>query len=345
MMILGLGFIMVAAMFPVAIRQTQETVLETTGASVAKSGASYMNRWGNWILTPGNATANTSPFYTWNFPPTNGKVMSYGTFVQGVGSTPFTALPVTPTSGSAGGVGVANFWQTLSGNLILSTDARYAWVPFYSRSVVNNVNASNAQVTIIAVQCRNTSTFTNYDLEPIVSGATTMPPNLQGRQLLATFTDNRAASPPTPDTVQFYADGAGSGPTGLTFSAPYAPSTFVGAIAEGTFVIVADDTTVNNTSARPFSCDGYVYRVGNPALNASGTPTGAWELMPSNDLRTSPSLLVGGVSTLVEPVGTATTTVRVFVVGRGYNNPANGDTTFAGPAMDIEAFSTFIKVQ
>ena len=37
MMILGIGFIMVAAMFPVAIRETQETVRETTGTSVAKS--------------------------------------------------------------------------------------------------------------------------------------------------------------------------------------------------------------------------------------------------------------------------------------------------------------------
>ncbi len=38
-MILGIGFIMVAAMFPVAIKQTDEAIQETTTANAAKEGA------------------------------------------------------------------------------------------------------------------------------------------------------------------------------------------------------------------------------------------------------------------------------------------------------------------
>ena len=128
-MILGIGFIMVAAVFPVALKQTEETAEETTAASVAHSGASYLQRF---------ASAN-------NFPATNGKVVNIG---------------VAGTS-----IGVP-FWQSVSGNLILSTDTRYAWIPFYSRPVVNQVAASYAQVTIIAVQCRN-GNFTASDLVPM----------------------------------------------------------------------------------------------------------------------------------------------------------------------------------
>src|SRR3954447_1513032 len=41
-MILALGFIMIAAMFPVTIRQTQSTVEETSGAHLAKGAVDYL---------------------------------------------------------------------------------------------------------------------------------------------------------------------------------------------------------------------------------------------------------------------------------------------------------------
>src|SRR6476620_7624896 len=41
-MVLALGFIMIAAMFPVTIRQTQSTVEETNGAHLAKGAVDYL---------------------------------------------------------------------------------------------------------------------------------------------------------------------------------------------------------------------------------------------------------------------------------------------------------------
>src|SRR5687767_8061173 len=43
-MILGIGFIMVAAIFPVALMQTKTTQEETTGASIARGGANYLEQ-------------------------------------------------------------------------------------------------------------------------------------------------------------------------------------------------------------------------------------------------------------------------------------------------------------
>src|SRR5437868_13783322 len=40
--LLGIGFIMLAGMFPVAIQQTQTNVEESTGAAIARAAAHYM---------------------------------------------------------------------------------------------------------------------------------------------------------------------------------------------------------------------------------------------------------------------------------------------------------------
>src|SRR4051795_8897323 len=41
-MVLALGFIMIAAMFPVTIRQTQSTMEEATAANIAKGAMDYL---------------------------------------------------------------------------------------------------------------------------------------------------------------------------------------------------------------------------------------------------------------------------------------------------------------
>ena len=68
-MILGIGFIMVAAVFPVAIKQTEETLEETTGASVAKSGGELFA-----CIAGTHLTATETAVY---FPPTGGQMVAY----------------------------------------------------------------------------------------------------------------------------------------------------------------------------------------------------------------------------------------------------------------------------
>ncbi|HET6248028.1 MAG TPA: hypothetical protein VFE47_10055 [Tepidisphaeraceae bacterium] len=289
-MILGIGFIMVAAMFPVAIKQTQETVEETTAAGVAKGAASYMARVGT----------NS------NFPSTLGKVVGYA------GPAPnATAIP---------------FWQALSGNLILSTDSRYAWVPFYSRTQTANTTNNTvtlspyAQVTIICVSARNSANFTNADLKLQALA------NLQGRPALAVFNDGSASN--VPDTITLSQDTANGGPAN-----PGA------GMAEGAYIIVADDSNLPNVQANPLaSSNGNVYRIGI----ASNGSTTTWELLPGSDMRNARYVVVNGNPTPARPVGAA---VHVYLVGRGYGNSNGGDTGVAGPAMDVAAYSTFIQVR
>jgi len=90
---------------------------------VAKSGASYIARIANYAanINPATGAINYNTSY---FPVTNGFVVPFNSPVVGSATPP--AVPVN----------TADFWQALSGNLILPTDTRYAWVPFYSRGLV-----------------------------------------------------------------------------------------------------------------------------------------------------------------------------------------------------------------
>jgi type II secretory pathway pseudopilin PulG len=164
-MILGIGFIMIAAMFPVAIRQTQDTVEEATAGSMARNAALILQR----VAT--NA----------NFPPTQfGQVANYNGYFPNVTVT-------DPTHPS--------FWETVGGDLISSNDGRYAWMPFYCRAK----NSSYAQVIIVAMEARAPqNTFTTQDLGTIASAGGIS--NLQGRSATAQFKPGIGAAP---DTIQF----------------------------------------------------------------------------------------------------------------------------------------------
>jgi prepilin-type N-terminal cleavage/methylation domain-containing protein len=354
LMILGIGFIMVAAMFPVAIRQTQLTVQETTGASVAKSGASYVARLASKFYTPANPTTSTPAYNTTYFPPTNGTVLndvvpnSNNGGIYGTAITP--AIPPAPAAFTAN----TSLWGMLMGNLILPTDQRYAFVPFYSRlnvpsATVGVAGANYAQVTVIAVQCRNFASYTPADLRSYNGYG----PNLRGRPLIATFT----AGGNGPDTIYFQADSA----AGTRFVPNPDPVDYTGAVGEGSYVIVADDQfTANhlpsNSGQPPVTCNGYVYRVGNPLVQPNGTRTlNTWELTPGNDMKSclyAPATTYSSTPAPIHPVapipaGTASAQVRVFIVGRGYTDPTvnSPGNLFAGPVMDIGAFSTFVKIQ
>jgi len=129
--LLGIGFIMLAAMFPVAIQQTQLNGEETAGASVGAAGAKYVEQ-----------------------------IASEATLPPNGGLTP---LPLMA-------------WRQLQKNMICAQDRRFAWVPFYRRVAGQNY----AQVIILAVQARNTGTFTDADLQPQVLSAG---PNLSPRSV------------------------------------------------------------------------------------------------------------------------------------------------------------------
>src|SRR5215211_745612 len=103
-MILGIGFIMVAAIFPVALTQSKLTQEESAGAGIARGGANYLEQLA-----------------------TNGTMPATGIPLKG---------PRIPTADPVEGceVRVLDGIPAIRGSLLLGADQRYAWIPFYRRT-------------------------------------------------------------------------------------------------------------------------------------------------------------------------------------------------------------------
>lgn len=143
--ILGIGFIMVAGIFPVSLQQARLTSEETTGAVVARAGLNSIKD----LFT--NAGTNTAL-------PATGLVPEV---------RPLTVL-TTQT------------WDAVRGNAIYSSDPRFAWMLAYRRmGDPNNPQtwAPSAQVFIFPVYNRNEiGQFTIDDTRKQISNSQT--PNL-----------------------------------------------------------------------------------------------------------------------------------------------------------------------
>lgn len=300
-MILGIGFIMIAAVFPVALRQTQQSGEETVASTIAKGGAAVLS----------DIAAMPDPRYP--LPP-----------VTNPPTPPTTYLPVTGTINGPFGdvVAAGDFWNAVSGNLILPSDNRYAWVPLYRR----DPGSPYAQIIVIACQVRNRTNYDGNAPQPAANGADLyynrgMQPNLQAKAVLVTVTHNTTGGA---DTV--------------TFAPATSGQNFVPAVAPGCYVVIAHDPFGPSVQAPigPLTANGYVYRVGNPVLNVANT----WELQPGND--TQNALYWPGHN----PSTGANTAVRcnAFIVGQGYD-PGNPGFNFNGGAQDVAVYTTFVKAQ
>jgi hypothetical protein len=165
-LILGIGFILVAAIFPVALRQTQATSEETVAATIAKGGVSYMAKYNSqayWYAPAFVAPATTGT--------PDGMVHPIGPNAYASDATTLTYVNTT-------------LWPLICGNLILPSDSRYAWVPMY-RQVKGQ---PYVQIILIGVQARNRSFYDSNDLvaRPAGTGAA----SLEARPLTATFNNS-----------------------------------------------------------------------------------------------------------------------------------------------------------
>lgn len=133
-MILGLGFIMVAAMFPVTIRQTQETMHDTVGANLAKGAAQYLQSIASDQVFPATKTVSDPTAYA-----------------------PLNSLVDAPSPG-------AKSWVHARGNFISPQNPRYAWTALYRRDQTDGVAAGFAQVFIIGLKCRNRTQYEAIDI-------------------------------------------------------------------------------------------------------------------------------------------------------------------------------------
>jgi hypothetical protein len=123
-MLLGIGFIMLAGLFPVGIQQTQSAVDDTAAATVAANAAKLISQVCN--------SADLPPL-----------PLNYGLELISPGKPkqPQTMHPA---------------WRKVSQHMINAQDPRYAWVPYYLRRPGENF----AQLIIVVLRARN---YTNYN--------------------------------------------------------------------------------------------------------------------------------------------------------------------------------------
>lgn len=227
--VLGVGFIMIAAIFPVAIQQSKVTTDESRAAAIARGAVDVIARHAtasNFIPTSevDLATMTTYP----------GRVFSIRNPQYGGGTmTPLPAAISPPES----------LWDSLRGNVIVPSDPRYAWIALYRRrGMVGGTADPYAQVYIIAAQATDRSI---YQPTPDTDASTGDPPvNLQVRPVVVTITD----------------DGGGAGVDTINFTAGEAA-----AVAEGCYVIIADDGL---TGTQTGHMNGRIYRVGRNVAGA-----------------------------------------------------------------------------
>ena len=316
-MVLGIGFILVAAMFPAAIRQTQATVDETAGSSV------WIDMHRKLIEVAKNPTVPTavpvsppvSPLYVldqYMLPsgnlPFQTKVLSFFDVRVNPSTTRFL------------------LWSAVAANIIVDSDPRYACIPLYRRDPGPNPNpagligAPSATVFLIPVRSRNKAIFDTSDLtnpsaapasmmaflNPTLMKITVYPPDLTGVPSItftAIYDRNRTLSGVAPVA------------TALAATDEDTPLT------SGGYVIVSDAQTA------PLK-NGQIYRLG--ARTTTGVAN-AYYIAPD------PQGATDVYATAPTPF--VSFTADAFVVGRGFNG-----TNYDGPNQALGVIPVSIQI-
>src|SRR2546423_4175443 len=183
--LLGIGFIMLAGMFPVAIQQTQTNVEESTASTVVQGAARYLEQ----TLTQDDVrpTVLPGPYQSPCFLRLTERCDDKTNFPN------ITYYPDDMT-----------LWDKLRGGFILPQDPRYAWTALYKRNPGDNF----AQVIIFALQARNYPNYNQFDLNRynLPAPGTAVVGTFEPKYLPAYLSDG--GSPGIPDIIEFYAPGA-----------------------------------------------------------------------------------------------------------------------------------------
>ena len=303
--VLGIGFIMIAAMFPVALSQSKSTADETVAATIARGAVGYLESIADDTPAPGAVPVRTS-----TMPPTDG-------------AAPGAPAPVAPfiATDVSGVMTPANVgsWEAVRGSLILPDDPRFAFVPLYRRET----GSQTAQVIVIAVQTRARSRYDNNDT---ATPGTAGHGNLQARPVEVTITK----------------DAGGTGVHWIAFADSTVPGA-IGAVADGAYVVIANDPGKGTSPAGTFN--GQVYRLGLQATQVTGNVgelvPNTWTFQPGSEYRTDPGPdgVLGPPSTDDRDIGDD---ALAYIVGREKEGTG---PTYTGPAQDVSVYSTFITVK
>ena len=307
-MILGVGFIMLAAMFPVAIQQAQTNSDETVSAAIAWNAlTTIQEKLTDMDLLPARPV-NPPPTLTPQHP---GLVRSFrdpqaigvpwlkdgmdrGRSIRDDASLPPVILRQPKDY----------LWNRIKGESVVVDDRRYAWVAFYQRHIrsVSPVEPfPYAQVMVVVVRSRERSEYGAADLGNDLA-------NLQPRPVTFNLTGDGAG--PRVDQVVRFTGGAAS-------------------VAEGSYLVVAFDRLPAASAGGmepPYGfMNSHVFRIGNSLGD------NRWELSPETEFRqgTVDSALVNGL-----------TNASGYVIGR-----TRTGTTTEGQAQDVAVYTMMIAVR
>lgn len=374
-MILGIGFIMVAAIFPVAMQQTAQSGDEVVAASISKEATDSLTSVANNFIMPPTIPASQLPPPKPNpgestprpeetralpsFPQlgqhVNGQVWSF----HDDRAHNWTTLPsISPGIIWTDLYQINSMWNSVNQNLILPSDRRYAWVAMYRRdghwvqsaaTIIPPANATYVKQYNGINGTPSAATFAYIEPDPYIQLI-----------VIAVQVRNSSAYDPTVDLQRSQNQPnqpATLEPKLLAASFIVNPNNGVPVIqfdnssganetdrlGPGAFAVISDDGIASTPSEATLSqfagqFNGHIYRLGNyrPDLNAPNTAT--YELAPGYDVFPDPRF-GANIASLVN--------VKVFVVGRGYanhNDPNNGGSIlqFDGAVQDIAAYTTLI---
>ena len=315
-MILGIGFIMAAAIFPVAIQQAQTASDESVSASVAWNAFNVIQSKFSEAELP--AAGASAPYQTYALP---GVVRSFrDPQANGVASLTrgqFTGRlknPIPKPLEDVVDMGPDNqvtyaqpadfLWKRVKGESVVVDDRRFAWVAFYRRDVatVTGDPAPFAQLIVVVARARESSAYDSRDVTD------TLLANLQ------------------PRAVRFYLTSDGTGPQ---VDQRVAFIQGGDAVAEGAYLVVAHDRLPGPGPTPGVPLQGAmnlnVFRIGN---HLSGN---TWELSPETEF---------------EPVRVGDRIVNGLSGAEGYvigRTKVGG--SYQGVAQDVAVYTMLIPVQ
>jgi len=296
-------------MYPPAIVQTSATAEETAAVEVARRAVHSLTHAATSQALPGTAnTAGAGRLAAADSGVTYGALLSFHDARLNAPTTATTSgNPATPALPQRDLT-----WSTFAGEFIMSADPRYAWVAMFQR------NSAYARYLWEPTDKQKESVTAMSSVAQVVVVVVRCRnrPAYDTRDLAHVGAYPATLEPAlaqaqfnkgTPSTVQF------------TFTDP----ADAGRLAADAFVVVSQDGADGRLNGR-------VFRIGNPAHGAGSGPPLVWELAPGGELAgTDPPFF----------------NAAVFVLGRGYADPGNPAAGFAGPAQDVAAFRTFIRIE
>jgi len=324
--IIGIGFVMIAAIFPVAIQQSQANVAEAAAVATSRDALRYLQAAASAYTPP--ASIGTGLIVEPIFPATTAAAGNFPVYL------PFQTSPQSITSNGLANGPLIGIQMPPSINLLPTADRRFSWTGFYRRDMlsVNSqpIPAPYAQVAIVTGQA-------TADGQPLFSaGANGFPATSARPVTQSNFYEAQLFRSATPgfSTIQFrnYAYIAGSNYTNSTLLPPSGDGSGAVSFAPNAYILVLSSPNALNISDANVMT-GWYARIGVASNAAANT------YFLQND---PPQLAT--VAAANRAYG-----VFVFVLGRPLvPDPSNPGPPlgyhYAGPPQDITCVSGFIAI-